>query len=165
MDFYQAVVGDYLRADRSVFINTECCIQLNAANNPDDSGVHWYCDAVAVDLRKHEVFLCEISFAKQLGALKKRLKEWAANWDHLSRSLERDCSVREMLPARPWLFVPTASIPTIVNTLKEISRTPGAPNWRVRITPLEKVQPWLYHSWEHQDCNTDKSDVPVEYRA
>jgi hypothetical protein len=27
-DFYQGVVLDYLRADRAVLINSECCIQL-----------------------------------------------------------------------------------------------------------------------------------------
>jgi hypothetical protein len=29
MDYYQGVVVEYLRADRSVFVNTECCIELN----------------------------------------------------------------------------------------------------------------------------------------
>jgi hypothetical protein len=29
MDYYQGVVLDYLRADRAIFINAECCIQLN----------------------------------------------------------------------------------------------------------------------------------------
>jgi len=41
----------------------------------------------------------------------------------------------------------------------------GIPVFKARITPLEKVQPWLYHSWNHQDCNTDKSDVPEPYRC
>jgi len=45
MDYYQGVVLDYLRADRAIFINAECCIQLNEAHNPDSSGPHWYCDA------------------------------------------------------------------------------------------------------------------------
>jgi hypothetical protein len=49
MNYYESVVVDYLRADRAIFVNTECCIQLNEAVNPDNSGPHWYCDAVAVD--------------------------------------------------------------------------------------------------------------------
>ena len=49
MDYYQGVVLEYLGADRSVFVNPECCIQLNEGDNPDTSGKHWYCDAVAVD--------------------------------------------------------------------------------------------------------------------
>lgn len=28
MDYYQGVVLDYVRADRAVFVNPECCIQL-----------------------------------------------------------------------------------------------------------------------------------------
>ncbi len=47
MDYYQGVVTDYLRADRAMFVNTECCIQLDEGNNPDAfPGRHWYCDAV-----------------------------------------------------------------------------------------------------------------------
>jgi hypothetical protein len=37
IDFYQGIVIDYIRADRSLFVNTETCIQLNAAPNPDTS--------------------------------------------------------------------------------------------------------------------------------
>lgn len=51
MDYYQNVVIDYLRADRALFVNAECCIQVNPASNPDASGPHWYCDAVAADFR------------------------------------------------------------------------------------------------------------------
>jgi hypothetical protein len=63
-DYYEPVVVNYLRADRAIFVNTECCVQLNQADNPDTSGDHWYCDAVALDLRAKAVFLCEISYAK-----------------------------------------------------------------------------------------------------
>lgn len=48
MNYYESVVVDYLRADRALFVNTECCIQLNESDNPDTSGPHWYCDAVVV---------------------------------------------------------------------------------------------------------------------
>jgi hypothetical protein len=81
MDYYESVVVHYLRADRALFVNTECCIQLNQSKNPDSSGPHWYCDAVACDFRKSRIFLCEISYGAQLSDLTKRLKEWYANWD------------------------------------------------------------------------------------
>lgn len=63
MDYFQSVVLDYIRADRAVFVNPECCIQLVDKLNPDDLGPHshWHCDAVAVDLRNKKVFLCEIT--------------------------------------------------------------------------------------------------------
>ncbi len=51
MDYYQNVVVEYLRADRAVFVNTECCIQLDKNRNVDKTK-HWYCDAVAADFRQ-----------------------------------------------------------------------------------------------------------------
>jgi hypothetical protein len=49
MPYYQDVVVEYLRENRAIFLNTECCIQLNEGN-PDTSGTHWYCDVLAIDL-------------------------------------------------------------------------------------------------------------------
>jgi hypothetical protein len=69
MNYYETVVFDYLRADRTIFLNTEYCIQINPGDNPDTSGPHWYCDAVALDFRAKEVLLCEISYAKNLAGL------------------------------------------------------------------------------------------------
>lgn len=60
----QGVVVEHFRADRSVFVNTECCVQLNPQKNPDTGGLHWYCDAVAIDFGAKPVptvFLCEVS--------------------------------------------------------------------------------------------------------
>ena len=41
MNYYESVVIDYLRADRAIFVNTEFCIQINEAANPDNSGPHY----------------------------------------------------------------------------------------------------------------------------
>ncbi len=68
MDYYESVVIDYLRADRALFVNTECCIQIDAGHNPD-KGTHWYCDAVVADFRTQSVFLCEISYSATLAVL------------------------------------------------------------------------------------------------
>ena len=105
MNYYESVVVDYLRADRAIFVNTECCIQVNQADNPDSSGAHWYCDAVAVDFRSKEIFLCEISYAAELTALLKRLKGLHDNWDAVRHALSRDSFLPESWPVRPWLFV------------------------------------------------------------
>ena len=166
MDFYQGVVMDYLRADRAVFVNTECCIQLFDKPNPDQSGPHWYCDAVAIDFRHEEVFLCEISYAEKLGSLTKRLQNWSQHWPQVCEALSRDCfSERSWKSIRPWLFVPSTSIHRLVSSLEKMKGADGNPAFQARITPLEKVQPWLYHSWNHQDCSTDKSEVPEAYRS
>jgi hypothetical protein len=158
MDYYQGVVLDYLRADRTVFVNPECCIQLNENPNPDKSGAHWYCDAVAVDFRAKAVYLCEISYATKLSAMIDRLKQWNANWLDLQKALVRDCKVPHDWPVRPWLFVPELCIPTLVAKLKAIVGNDGLAVFQPRITSLESVQPWQYCSWNHQDKDTKKSD-------
>jgi hypothetical protein len=165
VDFSQGVVVEYLRADRAVFVNTECCIQLNDAPNPDTSGLHWYCDAVAVDLRNETVFLCEISFAERLGPLIDRLKRWSQHWSEVRTALVRDCNVPSAWPVRPWLFVPEASIERLVGKVEQMKGADGLAVFEPRITPLECVQPWHYRSWNHQDMDTKRPDsVPAAMR-
>jgi hypothetical protein len=165
MDFYQGVVVDYLRADRAMFVNTQCCIQLNESQNPDTSGPHWYCDAVAVDFRDEAVFLCEISYAQRLGSLLERLKEWAQNWDGICESLARDCKLPTGWEVRPWLFVPAHSIQLLEQRLSQMTKADGSPAFNARITPLESVQPWMYRSWNHRDRGTPKPEVSEPFRA
>src|SRR4051812_3721392 len=112
MDYYENVVVHYLRADRSLFINTECCIQLNQGN-PDTSGPHWYCDCVAVDFRNKAIFLCEtsyskkgISYSKKGDGLAGRLRGWHENWPGVCFALTRDSFLPSGWPVQPWLFVP-----------------------------------------------------------
>jgi len=35
VDHFEGVVLDFLRADRRLFVNSQCCIQLNPGSNPD----------------------------------------------------------------------------------------------------------------------------------
>jgi hypothetical protein len=146
MNYYESVVVDYLRADRAIFVNTECCIQVNQADNPDSSGAHWYCDAVAVDFRSKEIFLCEISYAAELTALLKRLKGWHDNWDAVRHALSRDSFLPESWPVRPWLFVPEENLDFLLKALGHIGKG-EALKFTTRITTLEMVQPWRYASW------------------
>jgi hypothetical protein len=149
MDFYQGVVTDYLRADRAVFLNTECCIQVNPGENPDSSGPHWYCDAIAVDLRKSSVFLCEISYSTSLDALIKRLNDWNEHWPTVCAAIVRDCHMPPTWPVRPWLFVPAARIELLHAKLAQIAKNDGK-ELRLPeplVTCLEDVVPWKYKSW------------------
>jgi hypothetical protein len=66
MDHFEGVVLDFLRADRALFVNSQCCIQLNEGANPDTSGPHWYCDAVAVGFKERVGYLCEITYAARV---------------------------------------------------------------------------------------------------
>ena len=166
MDYYQGVVLDYLRADKAIFVNPECCIQINDGPSPDHGGTHWYCDAVAVDLRNETVFLCEVTYAVGSAKLVKRLREWGQNWGEVRAALIRDCKVNGDWLVRPWLFVPEKSIAPLVSKLKLIKGIDELPVYQPRITSLESVQPWRYHSWGHQDKNTDRPDsVPAEMRV
>lgn len=164
MDFFENVVVEYLRADRSVFVNTQCCIQLNEGRNPDTSGPHWYCDAVAVDFRSRSVFLCEITFAKSPTGLLKRLGGWHENWDGLLQALRRDCAIPADFPVRPWIFVPEALIGTIVDALEkfELSHSTDVPV--PRITTLEMTSPWLYPSWNRVGEAAKPSSIPEHMR-
>ena len=169
MDYYQGVVYEYLRADRSVFINTECSIQLDDVRL-SKKGESWWCDAVAIDLRgmptggTPTVFLCEISYAVGLAALVQRLKMWSDNWPKVRCALKRDCQIGADWEVRPWLFVPQKEIPGLRPKLELLKGADGKPVFRPRITTLESVQPWCYPSWNHQDCKTDKSqsEIPKE---
>jgi hypothetical protein len=146
MSFYEEIVIDYLRADRAIFVNTNCCIQLNEADNPDSSGPHWYCDAIATDFRARSVFLCEISYSNSLEAMIKRLKAWHDSWPLLCVALGRDSFLPAEWPVRPWLFVPEHLLSRLVARIGQIAGTSPL-RFAPRITPLEMVQPWRYRSW------------------
>lgn len=170
MDYYEHVVFDYLRADRALFVNTECCIQVEGGHNPEKF-THWYCDALVTDFRDQAVFLCEISYSRTLAALLERLTNWNQNWDGIRNGLARDSFLPGdwLLRLRPWLFVPEDLVSaTLVPALKKMGKE--SPAFVPRITPLEMVQPWKYCSWDRQgeiSCCTlhkcAKNKVPEEY--
>lgn len=163
VNFYECVVVEYLRADRSAFVNTESCIQLNEADNPDTSGPHWYCDAIAIDFRQKVVYLCEISYSRPLQALLKRLSYWHESWTLLRLALQRDSSLPADWPVRPWLFVPEELLPMLVKGLERISGSnPLA--FTPRVTPLEMVQLWRYRSWSRVGEAEKATTVPEAMR-
>lgn len=160
MNYYESAVIDYLRADRALFVNTECCIQINEAANPDLSGPHWYCDAVVCDFRSKAVFLGEISYSAQLASLVKRLKDWHDNWHGVCSGIVRDCHLPADWPVRPWAFVPEHLVPVLLKRLDQIAA--GGPLAYVpRITPLEMVQPWRYRSWNRHGEAEKPLSVPL----
>ncbi|MEQ5844428.1 hypothetical protein N0A02_33780 (plasmid) [Paraburkholderia acidicola] len=150
MDYYQGIVTEYLRADRAMFVNTECCIQLNPGANPDRSGPHWYCDAVAINLRDRQVFLCEISFSSSLSDLGKRLNAWHSNWQALRLALARDLYIDPSWPVTPWAFVPQELFPTLGRRLASTYASEATLTEQMsypKVTALEEVVPWKYRSW------------------
>ena len=159
LDYYQSLVTEYLRADRSTFVNTEFCIQLDSDRTPKDR--HWFCDAVALECSSKTVFPCEVSFAEGLGALLKRLRAWQSHWPELCAAVVRDASLTALAvgwEVRPWLFIPAASVSKIEKNLPK-----DAP-FRPRVTTLEMVQPWNYRSW-NRSGEKEKLDVPDKFRT
>jgi hypothetical protein len=157
MDFYESIVFHYLRADKAIFINTERCIQLNQAFNPDNNGPHWYCDCVATDFRRKAIFLCEISYSKSLGSLTGgkwgwgdglagRLKGWHENWPAVCSALTRDSFLPHDWPVQPWVFVPEHLKSRLKKILDRIYGS-SARRFSPVINTLEEVQPWLFSSW------------------
>ena len=162
MDYYENVVIEYLRADRSLFVNTECCIQINEGSNPDTSGPHWYCDAVTVDFRNSEIYLCEISFANQLSSLTNRLNGWNEHWKEVCLALVRDCNVPSNWPVRPWVFTPEDLVPKLISKIKKLPPNSEMPP--PKITTLEMVQPWKYQSWSRLGELEKPDAVPENIR-
>src|SRR5688572_2705820 len=111
MDYFQGVVTEFLRANRSTFVNTECLIQLQLGDTPEKDK-HWFCDVVAINFSESTVYLCEVSYSGTLAALMKRLKAWAGCWPDLKRALVRDCHVPADWKVLPWVFIPRDREPT-----------------------------------------------------
>jgi hypothetical protein len=145
-DYYEGVVTEYLRADPSMFVRPQSCIQLNAGPLKA-AGQHWYCDIVAVRLRKPEsVFLCEVSFAKTPKALFNRLLAWDACWPAVRVALARDNGLPESWPVRPWVFVRGDRRAFVSRRIAELlgprARSDQMPE--PLVTSFDDVTPWRY---------------------
>lgn len=148
MDYYQGVVYDYLQEfDGAMFIKADCPIQLGRGKTAP-KGTFWYCDAVAVNLRDKKVYLCEVSYAKSLFALAKRLGEWSKEWTKLRAAIVRDFSIPDSWQVQPWVFVPAELEKTLEKRLAALptaSSSAGAAAMPTpKVTSLESVAPWKY---------------------
>ena len=152
MDHYKAVVMQYLQSDRTVFVNAECCIRLDDTANVEKGGPHWFCDAVAIDLRHRAVYLCDVAY--KLQALVKKMAAWAQHWEAVKAALQRDCKVPASWRIHVWLFVPRDTIAMLDEKLEELRRRQGCP-FKVKITSLEDVQPWRFWTWDRSDGAND----------
>lgn len=151
MDYFLGVVTEYLRANRSVFINTELLIQLDLGESPA-KGRHWFCDVAAADFRGDTLYLCEVTYSKSMSALATRLISWSRHWQEIRHALSRDCGIPATWHIKPWAFIPTeyhdalkkrlAAIP-----LREADEHAMPPPL---ITYLESIVPWKYKSWDRK---------------
>ena len=150
MDYFQGVVTEFLRANRSTFVNTECLIQLSPGDAPS-KGAHWYCDAVAVNFAERSVHLCEVTYSATLHALLTRLSAWASNWQGVRVALQRDCGIPEDWSVCPWVFIPQDREPLLLKKLSLFDPMVGeAAMPTPRIKYLEEIVPWKYKSWDRK---------------
>ena len=145
MDYYQGIVADYLAGDPAVFVKPECCIRLRS-DGPLKKGEHWYCDIVAVDLREHCVYLCEVTYSQTLATLVRRLRDWAEHWEELGVALIRDNHVEERWEVVPWVFVPRDQLELARSKLDALLASGHETMPEPRLTALEAVVPWLHRS-------------------
>lgn len=144
MDYFQGVVSEYLRADRTTFINTEFLLQLDDTTLPLKDR-HWYCDALALRFSDRCAYLCEISFSSSMHSLLRRLNAWSRHWPEVCESIRRDTGIGSEWTMRTWAFVPAERQPAIEAKLAASLPLTTMPH--PRITPLEDVLPWKYRSW------------------
>lgn len=148
MDYFQGVVTDFLRANRATFVNAECCIQLQPGANPDTSGPHWYCDALTVNLPRQRAYLCEVSYAQKLSALRGRLAAWREHWPAVRQALARDSGIPLSWTVRPWVFIPSELRDALRVEKAAVGDRDGSYSMPApRVTYLEDVMPWKYVSW------------------
>lgn len=147
MDYFQGVVTEYLRCDRSVFVNTECRIELD----DDDSrtqGRHWYCDVMACCQSEKTIYLCEVTYASDLKALVKRLCAWQSHWSLLKEVIIRDCGFNKSWQIEPWAFIPQKKLGDLKKKFLPRMRSDNDDKSMPipYFTPLESVCPWNYEA-------------------
>ncbi|NJN39644.1 MAG: hypothetical protein HC807_00520 [Gammaproteobacteria bacterium] len=152
MDYFQGVVTEYLRANRSVFVNTECLIQLDEGDK-QIKGRHWFCDAMAVSFKESTVFLCEITYSSTMQSLISRLQAWRKNWHELNTAVLRDSGAPNDWKVQPWIFIPQKHHAAFLKKFEHAQPDEllklSMPS--LRITYLETVLPWEYKStWDRK---------------
>ena len=153
MDYFQGVVAEYLRANRQTFVDPEFLLQLDGPASNPQKGAHWYVDLSAVNLKKSAVYLCEVSYSGTLAALLKKLSAWDSKWTEIAKALQRDACVGADWHVRPWIFVPSKSIASLVPKLGTLKVPP-------KITPLEMTQPWQFCTWDRAGEADKRAEIP-----
>jgi hypothetical protein len=141
MDYFQGVVMEYLRADRSCFVNPEFWIRGNLEHRFERP--HWYVDVLAISMRDKAVYLCEVTYAKQPRPLARRLHSWKEHWPVINTTLRQDAFIEDEWPLIPWIFAPPKTLAIIKPELEKLF-----PDGKV--TNLEEVLPWLYCTYDRK---------------
>lgn len=155
MDYFQGVVSEYLRANRSTFVNPEFFLTLEhyeGGEPPRDTS--WYVDLLAVSFEDRAAYLCEVTYSRTPYPLIKRLSAWKAKWSELQQAVRRDAHLPSEWTIRPWIFVPESGIKYVLSKGDAFPATP-------KITPLEMTLPWKYCTY-NREIEAQKPSVPKE---
>lgn len=160
MDYFQGVVTEFLRSKRSVFVNTECLIQLDDRPNAL-KGRHWYCDIVAADFSEKTVYLCEVTYSATMQSLVNRLVSWGKYWPMLVSALRRDCGIPQEWTVCPWVFIPEKYKDKFWERFRAmgLAEMPSAEMPRPRVTLLESTLPWKYLATWNRKVDALDNDV------
>lgn len=139
-DYYQGVVIEHLRKKQCMFFNYEILLQLDAGRPQRNR--HWFCDFMAIDLKNREGFLCEVTYSKELSALRKRLTAWQVHWSDLKSALCRDCGIESDWPVFPWVFLPKCYATKFDRFVKKLAPSSSGGMPEPKVTFLEDVVPW-----------------------
>jgi hypothetical protein len=142
--YFEPVVGQYLRADRSLFINWQFQLQLKPGEPA--KGEYWYVDFLAMSLRHEIAYLCEVNITKNPLSLVNKLVTLRPHWGDIKLSLQRDAYLPPHWTWRPWLFVRAEVEEQLKFRLNQL-QLPTQPH----ITTLEATLPWNYCDWDRQD--------------
>jgi hypothetical protein len=150
MDYYQGVVLEFLRANRSTFVNTEFWVQLEDVKEPP-KGTSWYIDILAANFRHNSVFVCEVTFSLTQHSLLRKLRVWSERWDEIKSAIRRDIGMAELWSIEPWLFVPLQGVDHLRQGLPAIFKN-------ARITALENTAPWMHNNYNRKDDMIEQPD-------
>jgi hypothetical protein len=156
LDYYQGVVEEYLTRDRSFFVNPEFFLPIEDYYAGSTKGSSWHVDILALDLKQHACYLCEVSYAKSLGSMLRRFDAWSTRWAAILGALEREAGVTSDWIVRPWAFAPESELRS---QLKKLSEFPFSP--KLKLTPLEMTAPWRY-KWDRHGEKPKPSFIPSE---
>jgi hypothetical protein len=134
MSYYQDYVLRYLNADTKIFTKQEFAMPRFAAAKG------YYIDILAIKPSSKECYLCEVSYAKRVYALRQRVIRIAQDMPQIKMWLLEKCGIPLDWTVRPWLFIKEEEAEPL---LKVIPRDP-----KPKFTFLEKTVPWNYHDWD-----------------
>ncbi len=148
MEYFQNVVGDFLRAKRTLFLNSEFFLPLHAGELAPKKGTSWVVDYLAIDFELKTVFLCEVTYSQTLSTLLKRLSAWSDQWSLVCEALRRDAKLPAEYPIQPWVFVPDKE-----KFWKKYNALNLSPSFMPppKVTLLGDTVPWKYRTFDRKD--------------